>query len=226
MSTRKTGNCLHLARRSLPRAGPRRACGRKLAFYRVPVPQRTRRRLFETWVYISKMGYIVLRPGLRKHRGGTMPKVLALVFATSHYRRVMLYASGVSPSLHQHWSGARLPLWLLRLRSIQLRALRLLRAGLVLLASAYLSVQDRGFMAVQVSMATSTTASIRNMDTTVLCRHVVHKHSIISRPTRPVTAKWPMWSQHRTTAAPENTRCLVSVEAARPPPLREREGNG
>src|SRR5271163_3955904 len=81
------------------------------------------------------------------------------------------------------------------------------------LLAAYLSVQDHGSTAVRVSMATWITASIRIMDTTALCPHVVRGNSIISRRMRPVTAA-VMRSQRRTTRVPENTRCLGSVVAA------------
>src|ERR1700722_11031726 len=85
--------------------------------------------------------------------------------------------------------------------------------GRIGLLAEYLSVQDRGSTGVLVFMAMSIIALIRNMDTPAQFRHGVHVHSIISRRMRPVTAV-AMWSQHQTMTAAENTRCLVSVEAA------------
>ena len=60
-----------------------------------------------------------------------MLKVFALVFATLTMALLCSAPAAVSPGLHQHWSGARVPLWVLLVPSVRLRALRLLRTRLV-----------------------------------------------------------------------------------------------
>ncbi len=94
-----------------------------------------------------------------------------------------------------------------------MRRMTVLRMGTtdqIGLLAMYLSVQDRGSTALQVSMATSIIASIRIMDTGALCPHVVRSRSIIFRRMRPVMAM-ATWSRRRAMPAAENTRCLDTV---------------